>query len=98
MKIGSSTVLFPTGKSSEPRVGPKDTEGKIISAKNDQVSLSDLSRKLSAMQTQVGDGGVDTKRVADIKTAIRNGEFRVNADVVADRLVQSVQDLLAKKN
>lgn len=98
MKIGSSTDLFPAGKPVEPRVSSKDTDGGAVSAKNDQVSLSDLSRKLSAMQTKVGDGGIDTKRVAEIKAAIRNGEFRVNADVVADRLVQSVQDLLAKKN
>lgn len=98
MKIGSSTDLFPAGKAVENRATPKDTASTATTEKNDQVSLSDLSRKLSAIQSKVSDGGIDTKRVAEIKAAIRNGEFRVNPDVVADRLVRSVQDLLAKKN
>ena len=37
---------------------------------------------------------VDTQKVAEIKQAISEGRFKVNSGVVADRLINSVQDLI----
>ncbi len=37
---------------------------------------------------------VDVQKVADIKQAISEGRFKVNSGVVADRLINSVQDLI----
>ena len=37
---------------------------------------------------------VDVKKVAEIKQAISEGRFKVNSGVVADRLINSVQDLI----
>jgi negative regulator of flagellin synthesis FlgM len=97
MKIGSSTDPFKPGAPSGARTGAKASAGTDASAPTGQVSLSDLSRTLSAMEAGGVGGAVDSSRVSEIKAAIRNGEFKVNADVVADKLLQSVQEMLGKK-
>ena len=38
--------------------------------------------------------GVDAARVSEIKQAISEGRFKVNPDFVADRLLQTVRDLI----
>jgi negative regulator of flagellin synthesis FlgM len=96
MKIGSSTDPFNPGAPSGTRSSAKTAPGADAAAPTSQVSLSDLSRKLSAMEAGGADGAVDSSRVAEIKAAIRNGEFKVNAEVVADKLLQSVHEMLGK--
>jgi negative regulator of flagellin synthesis FlgM len=96
MKIGSSTDPFKAGSPLGKRTTAKDATGADSATATSQVSLSDLSRTLSAMETG-STGSVDSKKISEIKAAIRNGEFKVNPDVVADRLLQSVQDMLVKK-
>ncbi len=92
MKIGPSSVssqLMSVPK--EPQKGAKEATPE---AGNSQVNLSDLSRTLSAMESKMSDQVVDSKRVDTIKEAIRNGDFQVNAQAVAQALIKSVQDLL----
>ena len=98
MKIGSSNT--PLNPGCAPRLvtrnGANTTQpGAPVS--QDPVSLSELSRKLTDMESQLGSASVDGARVSAIKTAIRNGEFKVNAEVVADHLLQNVQDMLSGK-
>lgn len=97
MKIGSSTDPFNAASPSGTRATAKGSTRVDGAAAAGDVSLSELSRKLSAMEAGGGAGAVDSTRVAAIKAAIRNGEFKVNTEVVADRLLQSVQDMLGKK-
>ena len=54
------------------------------------VRLSEVSATLST-----GEGGAafDASRVAQIKDAIREGRFEVDAGVVADKLIANVKDL-----
>jgi len=50
---------------------------------------------LQALDAQLSSGEVvDASRVAEIKQAISEGQFKVNPDVVADRLLQTVQELI----
>jgi negative regulator of flagellin synthesis FlgM len=37
---------------------------------------------------------VDSARVAEIRQAIAEGSFRVNPDMVADKLIQTARELL----
>ena len=61
------------------------------------IRISDLSSRLAALETRMASGeAFDAGRVEAIKGAIRDGQFKVNADVVADRLISSVRELLAK--
>jgi|SRR6185369_7040848 len=101
MKIGHS-VPGRLGSVPEPRNGSKaSSEGAPAGtggaqAGGNAVNLSALSRTLSDLETKVG-GGVDTQRVAAIKAAIANGDFKVDAGAVADGLVNSVKDMLTKQ-
>jgi negative regulator of flagellin synthesis FlgM len=41
---------------------------------------------------------VDASKVASIKQAISEGRFKVNSGVVADRLIETVRELLVRKS
>jgi len=103
MKIGHS-VTGRLASVPEPRAGAKDSAESAPAGGQDgaqaggnAVNLSALSRTLSAMENKLADGAVDSQRVASIKAAIQNGEFKVDAGAVADGLVKSVQDMLVKR-
>ncbi|MFN0162091.1 MAG: flagellar biosynthesis anti-sigma factor FlgM [Burkholderiales bacterium] len=50
-----------------------------------------------AMRLSTPPGGeFDAARVEEIKQAIRDGAFEVDAEVVADRLIASVHDLFVR--
>lgn len=57
----------------------------------------------SASSTQLSHQAVDSSqdinsaRVAEIKTAIQEGQFEIRADKIADSLIASVQELLDDK-
>lgn len=62
-----------------------------------EVDLSPLSSRLQEIQASVSaDPVVDTKRVSEIKQAIAEGRFKVNPERIADGLIDSVRQLLAK--
>ena len=64
----------------------------------EKIQISELSRQMHAFESSVAAApGFDTKRVDEIKQAISEGRFTVNADAVADKLVASVQELLARQ-
>ncbi len=61
----------------------------------DNVHLSRLSSQLQAIEDNLANSGVvDTARVEEIKQAISDGRFKVNPEVVADRLLQTVRELI----
>lgn len=64
----------------------------------EKIQISELSRQLRAFESSVAAApAFDTKRVDEIKQAISEGRFTVNSDAVADKLVASVQELLARQ-
>jgi negative regulator of flagellin synthesis FlgM len=94
------------GSSDPARVGqagggpaPQRTPGAgAAPAGGDRVRLSDLASRLAELETRLtASGEFDQPRVERIKAAIANGEYRINPEVIADRLVESVRRLLAGK-
>lgn len=97
MKINSSTdpVRLDTGTSVKSgKSAPADKQ-----AASADVSISGVATKLNSLETQFStDGGFDAGKVDAVKEAIREGRFTVNAEVVADRLIASAQELISKKS
>lgn len=96
MKIDNSlkSVGTPAGES---RSGKGAGTGQVAKAPEAgvNVALSGLSTKLQSLEATLSSGEImDSARVAEIKQAIAEGRFKVNPDVVADRLLQTVQDLI----
>jgi len=106
MKIDKTTPPLPASQIGE--LAPRSPNAK------QSKSASDSSAAASSTTVQLGTGNaqlhslgksvanssvVDTEKVAAIKQAISEGRFKVNADVVADRLIDSVKELInANKN
>ncbi|MBI5889479.1 MAG: flagellar biosynthesis anti-sigma factor FlgM [Nitrosomonadales bacterium] len=59
------------------------------------VHLGTSTAQLRSMEGSIANTPlVDVQKVAEIKQAISDGRFQVNAGVVADRLIDTVQDLI----
>jgi negative regulator of flagellin synthesis FlgM len=68
------------------------------SATGDEVRISGVSGALAQLGARLAaEGEFDQTRVDRIKQAITNGEYKVNAEAVADKLIQGVRDLLSGK-
>lgn len=96
MKIGHTSVNPPpnhvVAEKTEPsRPGAAPPEGAA------KVSLSSLSTQLQALETKMADAGhIDSARVESIKRAIEAGQFKVNPEAVADKLIASVRELVGR--
>jgi negative regulator of flagellin synthesis FlgM len=58
-----------------------------------QVALSSAAATAS---TDSADGSFDSEKVTRIAQAIRNGQFKVNPEAIADKLIANAQELLGK--
>lgn len=56
-----------------------------------EVQLSSLSSQMQSFGEPVP---IDGSKVAEIKQAIAEGRFRINADAIAGRLVETAQQLI----
>lgn len=74
------------------------SKAKASSTTAENVTLSPTSSQLRALESNLGNEGVfDEKKVAEIKSAIADGQFKVNTEKVADGLIDSVKELLTKQ-
>ncbi|WP_367848634.1 flagellar biosynthesis anti-sigma factor FlgM [Rhodoferax sp. WC2427] len=67
---------------------------RAIPAAGAQVSVSTLARTLEQNDRAVG-SDFDSKKVADIKAAIKNGTFKINPEAIADKMLDNAQELLS---
>ena len=96
MKIENSIKAAPPipGEISSGKPGQKVeiAAGNLSGAPRDSVQLS---TQLQNIEKNLSNGEVfDAARVEEIKQAISEGRFTVNTEKVADRLLESVRDLL----
>jgi negative regulator of flagellin synthesis FlgM len=97
MKINGSTDLPRLERAGSGKADSVRPQG-AAKAGADSVSLSDLAGRLQSLEAEMASGApLDAGKVEEIKQAIREGRFKVNPEVVADRLIQSMKELLAKK-
>lgn len=68
-----------------------------VATGSDTIRISELSTHLAAIEGRFStEGAFDAKRVDEIKQAMRDGHFKVNAEAVADKLLDSVREMLRK--
>ncbi len=100
MKIDNSVGSvggLPSGES-RPRPAKSGTSGSATAPSGDKVELSSLSSRMQEVEAALANMPVvDAERVAEIKQAIAEGRFKVDADKVADGLVESVRQMLAQQ-
>ncbi len=99
MKVGGSSDSNPLDKlgRSSGRSSASGSKSAAATAATDSISFSDLSSKLQELEKSLAAGEeFDAGRVESIKQAIRDGKFLIDSGVVADKLLQSVQELFGK--
>ncbi|HZX31682.1 MAG TPA: flagellar biosynthesis anti-sigma factor FlgM [Rhodocyclaceae bacterium] len=92
MKIDNS--IKPTSAPPSNRVKLQQRAESGSTAASDEVKLSSLAGEL-----QAGDAKppVDSSRVAEIKQAIAEGRFSINASAIADRLIDTARELVSSQ-
>ncbi len=97
MKIENGIKSLTSGTIPEEKTRPArkpSTEAAEMQS-GTSVQLSSMASHLQAMQKGFADTPVvDASRVAELKQAISEGRFKVNAEKVVDSLVKTVQDLI----
>lgn len=96
MKIDSSTRTTPlAGTATAPSRSSKATpQGARGSAGQDNVDISSVSTQIHAIESSIAEAsGFDAAKVEEIKLAISEGRFHINADLIADKLITSAREL-----
>lgn len=76
--------------------GKKTEQTSSTATASDNVTISSLSSQLQSLEAKVAKAEVfDVEKVNEIKSAISSGQFKVDADKVADGLISSVKDFLS---
>jgi negative regulator of flagellin synthesis FlgM len=98
LKINNSSKPSTPSKVGQTSAKPGGGAAKSTRAKSssdEKVEIGSLSSQLQALESSLDNVQVvDTARVEAIKQAISEGRFRVNPDVVADRLLTTVKELV----
>ena len=84
------TTPSKSGQMAAGNVAAKNSSASAVSGDSVQLStqLQSIEKKLSGVEV------FDATRVEKIKQAISEGRFTVNPDKVADRLLETVRDLI----
>lgn len=94
---GTGKPLAPTATSATKSASASNSTNATSStaAPGAQVDISGTSSRLRELEASVANVPVvDSARVDEIKQAIADGRFKVNADRVADSLLESVRQML----
>lgn len=87
--LGEATVRTPAAKNGGNSPAPAGDQGT-------SVHLGTSTAQLRSLESSVASApAVDAKKVAEIKQAISEGRFQVNAGAVADGLIKTVSDLIS---
>ncbi|MCW5622206.1 MAG: flagellar biosynthesis anti-sigma factor FlgM [Burkholderiales bacterium] len=102
MKInggGSIKPVNPTGVgdvSAGKASGPQTPA--TPAAARDKVEITSLSAQLAQLEKMLNDVSVvDAARVDAVKQAISEGRFQIDSEVVADKLLSTVRELLVNQ-
>ncbi len=100
MKISSTSEPLRPDRVAPSNPQPRAADGRAAEpvAEGERVQLSDLAARLNQLESQFAQADFDVKKVEEVRAAIAEGRFKVNAEAVADKLLASVAELLGKKS
>ncbi len=90
-KVGGTTAGTPdAGAAKAGKAG--------AAASSNESSKVELSNAASSLisGTSADDGSFDAEKVARIASAIEKGEFKINADAIADKLIANATEMLGR--
>lgn len=94
MKIDGTLKPASSALANETRARPR-AEPARTDQTDDQVALSPLSTTLAKAEAALSaTPAVDKARVAEIRQAISEGRFKIDANRIADGLIESVREML----
>jgi negative regulator of flagellin synthesis FlgM len=95
MKIDKTTPPLPSAQIGEVASRTGNAKPAVNNEPGTSVNLSEASANLRTIETGVSSApSVNASKVAEIKQAITEGRFQVNAGAVADSLINSVKEML----
>ena len=72
--------------------------GKTSATSPDSLTLTESSSRLRALEGELAQVDItDSAKVEAVKAAVANGTFAVDAEVVADRLIDHTKETLRKR-
>lgn len=99
MKIDNTNPTQVTNISDEQKYNDKTTSTKSLYFSQSKNNLRIDSFSILSHSIENNSEIVDTAKVAKIRQAIIEGRFKVNPEAVADRLLETVKELIqSKKN
>jgi len=103
MKIDKPNKPLPAslaggGVAHTPAKGKSGLTSATLQPGDTSVSLGPAATQLRSMESNLANTPViNAAKVAEIKQAIADGRFRVNSEAVADRLLETVRDLIGSR-
>ena len=96
MKIDSTSKISPaTTVGPEERARTEKRQDNASAPARGEVQISPLSTQLKEIEASLESTEVvNSERVAEVKRAIAEGRFEVNAEKVADRLIEATRERL----
>ena len=100
MKITKRPTAITGGKTVSTARGTGAQGGaKVSTAGNvDRLQVAASTSQLQELEAEMAQLDIsDVAKVAAVKLAVSNGSFRVNSEVVADRLIDSAKEAVRKR-
>lgn len=98
MKINTSIPSVTANEAAGRTKPAAEGNRKASASAGDKVDLSSLSARLQDAGAAAADvPEIDAARVAEIKQAISEGRFQINPERIADGLLESVRQMLARQ-
>lgn len=74
----------------------QDSSSKSSSVEGDRVTLTNTASRLKNIEQQLSStSSINSERVAEVQSAISNGEYNVDADRIADKML-AFEDFMNK--
>ncbi len=98
MKIDNSVKGIGTARVQEGRAKKSPAERKDAAGVDDSVDLTSTASQLQMLESALANSGVmDMEKVESVRRAIAEGRFQVDAEAVAERLVEDVVEGLKRQ-